>query len=78
MTKTTPVQFRVRTDVVAAIDNLAGAANLDRAEYLKLWLGAIARLKREHAVRAIAAIPQEMFKGLPGRPTEGGDGDAAG
>ena len=69
MKKTIPVQFRVSANVIAAVDNLAGAANLDRAEYLKLWLGVICRLRREHAIAAITAIPAEYFKSFPGRPT---------
>ena len=64
------IQVRVNPQIVKEIDNLAGASNLDRSEYLKLWLGAITRLKREYAVRAIADIPQDRFRGLPGRPRE--------
>ena len=72
--KTLLLQFRVPAHVLGQIDNLAGAANLDRAGYMRMWTGAIAELKRENAVRALAAIPKDMFKGLPGRPTENGSG----
>lgn len=73
--KSVLLQFRVTPNVIKEIDNLAGAAHLDRAEFLRLWIGAIARLKRENGVRALADIPPDRFKNLPGRPSEGG-GDA--
>ncbi|MFA5264422.1 MAG: hypothetical protein WC378_11405 [Opitutaceae bacterium] len=73
MGKTTVVQFRVNANVLAAVDNLAGSSNLDRAEYLKLWIGAIARLKRERAIDAISSIPKDYFKALPGRPSGADD-----
>ncbi len=68
--KSALLQFRIKPNVLKEIDNLAGAANLDRTEYLRLWIGAIARLKRENATRALHAIPQDMFKGLSGRPSD--------
>ncbi len=63
-----PLMLRVKSDVLADIDNLAGAANMDRSEFIKMWLGTIANLKREYAQRAIADIPLDRFKVLPGRP----------
>lgn len=69
--KSALLQVRLNPEVLKQIDNLAGAANLDRSEYLKLWLGAIARLKRERAIDAISGIPKDFFKGLPGRPSDG-------
>jgi hypothetical protein len=51
-------------------DALAKAAGLDRAGYLQAWIGAIRRLRREYALHAITAIPRDMFKGFPGRPTD--------
>jgi hypothetical protein len=68
--KTVFLQFRVTPQLARDIDNLAGAANLDRAAFLRFWIGSIARLKREYAVRAIADIPADRFRNLPGRPSD--------
>ena len=66
--KTVMIGFRVNADVLRNIDNLAGAANVDRSDWIKAWLGHLANLKREYSFRAMADIPEERFKGLPGRP----------
>jgi len=64
------LSVRVSRDVLDDIDKLASAARLDRSEYVKLWLGVIARVKREAAVTAVTSIPAELLKGFPGRPNE--------
>jgi hypothetical protein len=68
--KSVLLQFRITPKIAQELDNLAGAANLDRPEFLRFWIGTIARLKREYAVRAIADIPADRFKNLPGRPSD--------
>ena len=61
---------RLLPNVARELSNLAGTANLDRAELLRCWLGSTARLKRDYATRALADIPVSRFKGLPGRPSD--------
>jgi hypothetical protein len=64
------IAVRLTPAVARELGNLAGAANQNRAEFIRYWLGGIARLKREHATRAFAHIPLSCFKGLPGRPAD--------
>ena len=64
------LSIRVNADVLARIDNLAGAANVDRAEWIRAWLGHLSNLRREVSLRAMADIPPDRFKGLPGRPVD--------
>jgi hypothetical protein len=54
---------------IQLLENLAGAAGMDRPTYCRTILARFARLKREYALEAITGIPREYFKGLPGRPT---------
>lgn len=65
---------RIERDTLKDFDALAKAAGLDRSSYLKLWIGMIRRLKREHAVSALSSIPAEMLKSFPGRPTDEASG----
>jgi hypothetical protein len=74
--KTAFLALRVPVEVLQRIDNLAGASHLDRSEFVKAWLGCLSHLKREFALRAMADIPAERFRGLPGRPVEAKDGEA--
>jgi len=64
------LSVRIQGEVMDSLDELAAAARLDRAEYVKLWLGVISRVKRPFAVTAVTSIPPEMLKGFPGRPTD--------
>ena len=68
--KTAHLSVRIPVDVLQRIDNLAGAAHLDRSEYVKAWLGYVSNLKRDYALRAMADIPEDRFRGLAGRPSE--------
>jgi len=71
--KTELIAIRLNPAIAREISNLAGASNLDRAEFLRYWIGAIARLKREYATRALHDIPLQRFRGLPGRPSDSTD-----
>jgi hypothetical protein len=64
------LSIRLNADVLHRIDNLAGAANVDRAEWVRAWLGHLSNLRREVSLRAMADIPPDRFKGLPGRPVD--------
>jgi len=68
--KTVFLAVRLHPDVMRNIDNLAGAAHLDRSAWIKAWLGSLSNLRREYSLRALADIPPDRFKGLPGRPQE--------
>ena len=64
------INVRVSPEVAETLSNLAGAAHLDRNEYVKAWLGVIANLKRQYATKALGSIPEEYMKGMAGRPSE--------
>ena len=64
------LSIRLNADVLQRIDNLAGAANVERAEWVRAWLGHLSNLRRESSLRAMADIPADRFKGLPGRPVD--------
>lgn len=67
------LQCRVSSRIMKDFDNLAEAAGLRRSSYLKMWIAMIIRLKREHAIRALTALPDTFFKASPGRPRENVD-----
>jgi hypothetical protein len=64
------LQLRVSHDVAEKLQNIAGAANMDRNEYLRAWLGVIANVKRQYAIKAMGSIPEEYMKGTAGRPND--------
>ncbi len=71
MSTTNPIlATRIEPETLKEFDALAKCAGLERSSYLRLWVGTIRRLKREHALSAITSIPPEMLKGFPGRPTD--------
>lgn len=71
------IAFRVSPEVLDRVEQLAAAANLDRSTWAKAWLGYLSNLKREYAMRAMADIPQDRFKGVPGRPKTDTDHDVS-
>jgi hypothetical protein len=68
--KTTQITARLDTEALRAFDLLAQEAGVDRSGYLQLWVTRIARVKRGYAIRALDSFPDEILKGLPGRPTD--------
>lgn len=64
------LSIRLNSDVLQKIDNLAGAANVDRAEWVRAWLGHLANLRREMSLRAMGEIPEKCFRGFAGRPPD--------
>ena len=62
--------LRVSPDVAETLTNLAGAAHMDRNEYLRAWLGVIANVKRQYAIKAMGSIPENYMKGTAGRPSD--------
>jgi hypothetical protein len=73
--KTETLNIRINRDVMLKLHQLAGASHMEVPDYVRYWFGVMARLKPQYSTKAAATIPDDMFKGMPGRPSENANGE---